>query len=539
SAAVDAEIRRYETELARVLAATGPLTPPAPTRPGARRAGATCAASASRWPGAAHDPLGPSPVPSPRPRRRTVTAVLAAAVSVGVLGSLGALRLGGDGGDARAGDAKPGSSSPADDPRLGVTTAGYMGSRTFPVDPAARPKGWQPWRTKLAGRPWDCALNSEVLVCRTVSGGLEAVGAADGSPRWKEPAATRDKPERAAGQGSSVPGDASGPVLYGDLVLTYEGGMARGRSVRGGAVRWEQPLPKGTRVGDVVLGERTAFFTIREADATSVHAFDVTSGRPLWQRPLAGHRAAGAGAMGGADETGGADEADETDEAGEAGAAEGGRFGAQAFAQGRVIATAKGGLTGFDARSGDPVRFTTSSGADCLRVRAFGAEVHCGLRKGGLVTLDAKNLRAVDGASPGTTAGGGPGAQELVEAGGAMYRLGPDEDGTRIELQPLGGGEADAEPRTVGTYRPYSPPSEQSIIGKYAVYADDSSLHTLPVGGGPGKKHRVEGAPGERKGAADPTGLGGRTWRPQILSIGGALWLAYDDGTVISLELPS
>ncbi|MEV5981161.1 protein kinase [Streptomyces sp. NPDC052114] len=523
-AAIDAEIRRYETELARTLAAAEPL--PAPARPGA-----------APPPGA--EPPGTATAPRPRPRRRTVTAVLAAAVSVGVLGSLGALGLGGDGTDARAGDAKPARTSPADARRTGVTTAGYLGSRAFPVAPAARPQGWKPWRTRLAGRPWACALNSDVLVCRTFLGGLEAVGAADGAPRWKEPAATRDRPRPGADGDWHIPGDASGPVLYGDLVLTYEGGAARGRSVRDGAVRWEQPLPKGTRVGDVVLGERTVFFTVKEDDSTSVHAFDAASGRPLWQRPLSNRKATGTGGAGGA---GGAGEVGQAGESVGGDRADGVRFGAQAFAQGRVIATSPGGLTGFDARSGDPVRFTTDSGAACVRVRAIGAEVHCGLPEGGLVTLDAKTLEAVDGASLGKTAGDGLAAQELVDAGSALYRLGPDKDGTRIELQPLAGGEADAEPRTVGTYRAYSPPSEQSIIGKYAVYADNSALYTLPVDGGPRKKHRVEGAPGERNRAADPadpTDPDRHSWQPQILSIGGALWLAYHDGTVTSFELPS
>ncbi|MET9557668.1 protein kinase [Streptomyces sp. NPDC006645] len=519
---VRAQVARYEDALADTVRAAGPLAGRLPTMPGASPVHSARTVSG---------PPREAPRPPAAPRRPTATvlAVVAGALAVGVLGAFGVRALQDDPAPKTSG---PGAGTPAT--LVGLDEHGVNRGRHFPADPAARPDGWRPWTAKLGGRPWDCALTSDILVCRMFYGGLEAVGAADGEPRWKAPSAVPgEAPGLGASSGMYLPGDASNPAIHGDLVVSAEGGMVRGRSLKDGKVRWERELKgEGTvrlsNEGDVLAAEGVAFFTTR-GEGTQVHAFDAATGEPLWKRALSTYVGAEA-AYGG--------------------------FGSTAFAGGRLIASTDGGLTGFDARTGKPTPYTVagdgdgdgdgnsdgnSGGGDCVSVRVRSGEVLCGIEGGGSVALDAETLRPVELA---TREPRSERPEELVAVGMTEYRLAPDAKNTRMELTELGGG-VDADPRTVGTFPPAPRDgqylrSEASVVGSTAVFLDNEFLYTLPVSGDApeGTRSRIEGAPGNRATSGLGEGIDGAVWEPELISVGGVVFLMFHDGTVRSTELP-
>ncbi|MFD4113270.1 protein kinase [Streptomyces niveus] len=511
---VRSQVALYEGALADTVRAAGPVAGRLPTMPGA-----SPVHSAQTVTG---PPRAPQPPPAaPRRRTATVLAVVAAALTLGVLGAFGIRAL--------QDDPAPGTPAPEAGPQatlVGLDEHGVNRGRHFPVDPAARPDGWSPWTAKLSGRPWDCALTSDILVCRMFYGGLEAIGAADGKPRWKAPSAVPDEePGLGASSGMYLPGDAGNPAIHGDLVVSAEAGMVRARSLKDGKVRWERELAaEGTvrlsNEGDALAADGVAFFTTR-GEGTQVHAFDVATGEPLWKRALSTYVGAEA-AYGG--------------------------FGSSAFAGGRLIASTDGGLTGFDARTGKPTPYTVpdgaggESGGDCVSVRVRSGEVLCGTEGGGSVALDASTLLPVELRSREEPRPERP--EELVAVGMTEYRLAPDAKNTRMELTELGGG-VDAAPRTVGTFPPAPQDgqylrSEGSVIGTTAVFLDNEFLYTLPVSGDTpeGTRSRIEGAPGNRAVSGLGEGIDASVWEPELISVGGVLFLMFHDGTVRSMELP-
>ncbi|WP_405796373.1 protein kinase domain-containing protein [Streptomyces sp. NBC_01506] len=516
-AAIRAQVALYEGELARAVEAAGTVAGRVPTMPGAAPVH-----SAPTVTGPSREPR-PQP-PSTRRRRTTILAVVAGALTIGVLGAFG-IRALQDVPDPKSPPSEAGSEPDPPAALVGLDKHGVDRGRHFPVDPAARPQDWQPWTAKLSGRPWDCALSSDILVCRMFYGGLEAVGAADGKPRWKVPSAEPGAPPTlGASSGMYIPGDATNPVIYGDSVLSAEGGMVHSRSLKEGTEHWKQPLKgDGTvrlaNVGEALVGGGVAFFATR-GERTEIHAFDADTGEPLWKRALSTYVGVEVGYGG---------------------------FGPEAFAGGRVLASTDGGLTGFDARTGKPTPFTVpgEDGGNCVGVRVMGGEVLCGIEGKGSVVLNAETLRqTADGphASPPDWQ-----PEDLVTVGADTYVLAPDEKSTRMEL--LNAYDDAPVPRTVGNFLPAPKDgqylySEASVVGTTAVFLDNEFLYTLPVTGDAqtGTRTRIEGAPGNRSGSGLGDGrhdVDNQVWEPELISVGGVLFLMYHDGTVRSMELPT
>ncbi|MFB6555194.1 protein kinase [Streptomyces sp. NPDC056405] len=535
---IQALVAAHEAELARVVAAAGALAARAPTMPGA-----SPVHSAETVTGAPPRPADGTAAPGSRPRRtagpRTVVAVIAAALAVGVLGAFGVRALQDDGGAGAeggreasgtpSGSAPPSSSADTLSQAAGLDSHGVERSRYFPVDPTARPDGWKPWSGKLAERPWGCALNSEILVCRTYEGGLEAIRASDGKPLWKAPSPDPSgRPMMTGGRGAVIPGRGSEPLIQGDTVVSTEGGMVRGRSAEDGRVRWERPSGAGEEaenVREAILGDGVAFFSLGGGAVTKVHAYDARTGEPLWQETLNAQDAVQAAV---------------------------GMYGAETFAEGRLIASTGGGLTAYDAQSGKPTPVAVPGGGDCVAVRAHGGQIFCDTEGQGTVTLDAVTLRPVEGSpEPGTPE---IGARDVVAAAGREYSLKWDRTADKVELVDLHARGSARAPRTVGV-RPekledegagsveaYSP-SDPVIVGPTALFADNRYLYTLALSGGEHTRHEIEGAPGNRGssglGSGDVYDADGQVWAPEVISLGGVLFLAFHDGTVRSLELPT
>ncbi|MDI3099449.1 serine/threonine-protein kinase [Streptomyces sp. AN-3] len=514
--AVRSLVDAHRRELARVVAQAGPVSGRTPTMPGA-----SPVHSAETVTGPPAPPVTPPPGRPAGPSRRTLVTVIAAAAAVGVLGAF-ALRAVQDPGEPDRPEAGGGGASPtasasaaeAMDKPSGLGENGVDGTRHYPADPSARPEGWRQWNTKLPGRPRYCALNPEILVCRTVDGGLVAVGAADGEQRWKAPStAPGEKAAETPMNGTWLPGGAKEPLIHGDTVVSYAGGKVRGRSVSDGRLRWERALSVGEVANRTPLltGGGAVFVTAHDQSGVIVHAFDTETGEPLWHRTLStrtGTGPAGSHSM------------------------------ALAYADGRVVASTDNGVAGFDARTGA----TTHAAVDgeCENIRAVGERVLCstGTRT---VALDTKKY------APAGTPAFDPlndwpgaeyqGAHTLAWVDGTTpYRL--EQVGTpgSVVLQKKG----EARTRTVGG-RPLPAGARASaavIVGGTAVVADNRYLYTLPVAGGDGERYEIQHAPGNGRGRPDAE-FGMEEWEPRLISLGGVLFLAFHDGTVRSFELPT
>ncbi|MEU9672637.1 MULTISPECIES: protein kinase domain-containing protein [Streptomyces] len=540
--AVRESVATHERELAAVIAAAGPLTTPVPTMPGASPLHS--AETITRPPDGTASASSPD-TPRTGRRRRTVIAVTAV-LAVSVLSVVGLRTLRDDGGnEARSGG--PGASSgpsgaaspsvsgsPAAETaagvgldRLGVDRSGY-----FPVDSAARPAGWKPWSGKLEERPWSCALSREILVCRTVAGGLEAVRPSDGKPLWK--AASPSPGDRAAtsNRGVVLPGRGSSPLIQDDVVVTMEAGVVRGRAAKDGKVRWESDTGGGEETelfGDPLLGDKVAFFTLG-GSAASVYAVDVRNGERLWAEGLTSHDAPMAGH---------------------------GLYRAEIFVEGRLIAVTDGGLVAFDGRTGKRTPVIVPGDKSCAAMRVHGGEVYCDIEGQDTAILDAVTLRLVPpGQGPDALA---PRARGVVAAGGREYGLKPNASSGAVELTDLSAPGGDRSPRTVGAL-----PGEEAdqadsakagglhsdpvIVGSTALFADNRNLYTLPLRGGESARHEIEGAPGYVPPGGSGAGTDGfgefdevakKVWAPEVISLGGLLYLVFHDGTVRSLELPT
>ncbi|MBB1242174.1 PQQ-binding-like beta-propeller repeat protein [Streptomyces durbertensis] len=508
-----------EAERDRVVASAGPLTSPVPTMPGASPVHS--AQTVTTPPREAAESDGRPAEPRARSGRRTAALVIAAALVVGAVGGLGAKALqdgaGGRTPEASGSPSPPPSSAAKADAGPGVDRHGVERSRYFPVDSSGRPDGWRPWSTRLDGRPRGCAMNRVLLVCRTFDGGLEAVRATDGKPLWKAASpAPGERPVMTGARGLVIPGRGSNPLVHEGTVVSTEGGMVRGRSAADGTVRWERPSgegPEAENVRDAVLGDGVAFFSLQAGGGAALHAFDAATGKRLWQQELSAQHLPMAAF---------------------------GMHGAETFAEGRVIATASGGLTAFDARSGKPAPLAVPDGGSCTAVRAYGGHILCDVEGGDTVKLDAVTLEPV---SPGDPDDPKVEAANVVPAGGREYRLERTRRG--VELTDLGPG-SPRTPRVVGV--PSREPednhvaSDPVIVGSTALFLDNRYLYTLPLRDGGRARHEIKDAPGNR-GTSGP-GSGGfddaesQVWAPELLSLGGALFLVFHDGTLRSMELP-
>ncbi|MEG3630938.1 protein kinase domain-containing protein [Streptomyces poriticola] len=525
---VQAMVRAHEEELARTVAGAGPVVqpPPTPTMPGA--APVHSAPTVTGPPPQA--PARPA-APSGARRGRTVAAVLAGALVVGALGAVGLRALQDDSGGSPAGNTANGDPSPSPTvrPVAGVDRYGADRTRYFPLDPAARPGGWKPWGTTLDGRPWRCSLNSDLLVCRTLDGGLEAVRAADGEPLWKAASAAPDEsPALSGSRGIQLPGNPTNPQLHGDTVVSAEGETVRGRAAADGTVRWERPLQgeeTGAIVGDLFLHDGVVLVTADAGARATAHAFDAVTGEPLWQRRLASS---------------------------DRPLAAYGVFTGTSVVEGRFVVVTEGGLTAFEARTGEPTQLTVPDKGDCTAVRADGGGVLCDIEGEGTVTLDAVTLEPVGPSGPVMPGDPVAAAEGVISVGQADYTLERD----RAKMVLADPWEPDRSPRTVGVFptrlddqedaggagdgaAPGYVHSEATIVGSTALFLDNAYLYTLPLNGGERSRTEVEGAPGNRAGGGVNGTVDAYVWAPELLSVGGVLYLVHHDGTVRSMELPT
>lgn len=548
-------IAEYERELARVLALDGPLLPgytPTEAATGSRAAPHELPTRETGFaPGLHVAPTqGPGLAPPPRRSRRVLRAALAALIVLGAAtGGMLAWRGGHDDRDTADG-ARDKGGSPAARIVAGVgENGGPDASGTVPYGRDVRPAGWKkPWKGKFARSPIGCSAGRDVLVCRLVDGTYEALSAADGHRLWTF---GTGQVTRAAGWGPRgqffMPAGATRPTVHDDTVLLAAGGRLQSLDARTGAVRWEARSggAHGMASAPVVVKDLVLAATTLDADGAALAAHDRATGARKWEKPLAPQDIAHA---------------------------QKGNFwpvatdGEVLYAIGedapRAYRPKDGTLLG--TAGGEAVQGNgdgTNSGCGELRVR--GRSAYCsadvrsddpsGFGSNTIVleyaagTLDARGRVPLDRA---LVAGASLTALDdqviTLRRRGSEYTPDvPDElvvvsrDGGRtLGRFPLGGKQAP------GMSNPVSDPL---IVADTLVWADSTTLYTVPIGRdgtlGALRRTRPAGAPGPSPTPTYDSVVNGieldkELLDPQVLPVGGVVHVVYDDGTAVSVQLP-
>ncbi|MFI6419057.1 protein kinase [Streptomyces sp. NPDC050842] len=234
-----------------------------------------------------------APTAAPARSRRRWGAVVAGAVAVAVLATVGVVllnRTDGDGssagGVAGAPSTAPGTSSGAPAPQtLSQVVLPYGGEGhtndfgTAGTDRAYRPAEWSPWTTEVEPGSGTCALSPKVLVCPGSGGAVTGLSAADGKQLWKVP-----------GRGEGLRSGAQYPAVVGDTayVTGPDGVVAYG--VLDGKERNRIPGPggdwavKGTDLLDGVL--YSTYINVRDERTGLATAVRLADGEELWRTPL-------------------------------------------------------------------------------------------------------------------------------------------------------------------------------------------------------------------------------------------------------------
>ncbi|MFB7912913.1 protein kinase [Streptomyces sp. NPDC056061] len=543
------QIAEHERELARVVALDGPLLPgrtPTEVATGVRAAPHQLPTRGNDFTPGLHVAAtrGPGPGDAPRRRsRRVPVAVLAALVVLGaVIGGVLARR------ESRS--TPGGTTAPATDGIVaGVDeNGGPDGSGTVPYGRDVRPAGWKAsWKAKFARPPVGCATGREVLVCRLVDGTYEALSTADGHRMW-----TLDTGQgsRFAGWGPRgqffMPADATRPAVYDDTVLLAAGGRLQALDAKTGKVGWEVPSGGAHDLDSapLVLDGLVLAATTAVPDGASLAAHDLATGARKWEKPLAPQTISNAqkGNFWPVATDGSVVYAI-------------GEDAPKAFRpkDGTLLGTAGGEAV---QSAGDP----TNSGCATLRVRGDSAFCDTSVRNDdpsgfgtdaivlryATGTLKARGRVPLDGdlaAGARLTAlddrvitlrRGGDSASDVPDE---LVVVGRD-DGRTLGRFPLGGKTAP------GMSNPVSDPM---IVADTLIWADSTTLYTVPIGSdgtlGSLGRTRPAGAPGPSPTPTydpvpDGIDLEKELLDPQVLPVGGVVHVVYDDGTTVSVPLP-
>ncbi|MGW0960373.1 protein kinase domain-containing protein [Streptomyces gelaticus] len=214
----------------------------------------------------------------------------AAAVAVCVV--LGAVLLpglfGGDGGGndnaggtgggaanptASASDAARTEAGPAVIPGADAGHTGDFGAAA--ADVSTKPLGWKAWKAKIADGPVECVLADTSLVC----GGpkrITVLDAANGRQRWQTP------------PGKAGTGPASVAAVIGTTVYAFEDRALVARGLAGGAEKWREPLPDSTGVADSVQSGGVLYYATKATGTGAVRilAHELTGKHTLkWDKP--------------------------------------------------------------------------------------------------------------------------------------------------------------------------------------------------------------------------------------------------------------
>ncbi|MGV2919739.1 protein kinase domain-containing protein [Streptomyces alfalfae] len=574
--AVVAAVEEVRQDTLRVCAAGRPLLP-LPEPPPAATPTPTRTPTWAPPPSGVHGLPTMSAEPPPaapasrRSRRRALAVILAVAVAGGGVGALLALR-GADGGEGGSGGSSgssgsSGSGSSAGSGGSGVArrppgvsaaelaaAAGVDATGTrdrsgaVPQYAEQRPKGWKPWRGRFRNAPMNCAADPKAVVCLLTDGTYEALSASDGRRLWISDGRTdadRDARQDAfVGPSGAmfVPGDTVEPQVRGGTTVVGHRGGAQVRDSASGTVRWTAKPSRGYVItaalltaDRLVVSEEgaTDAATGRTPDGARLRAY-TRGGRQVWQEQLSGDALA---------------------------MAEKGHYRPELAHDGLVYAQSKKGVIALDAERGGRVGGVYDKG-QCLSLKAVGGKILCAQPLGDasdlsdptddpqtrVVRLDPRTLapgKAFGFAAPPIDDDGFGGSNLVVSAVGKRAALAYDMTGKRLVVADPDSGEVVREERiSISEYSIRHPaPSGPLLVGGRALYADNSALLSVPLtASGKARRIPVPGAPGVREPKKSSDGglvVADTPKHPWLLPLGGVATVVYDQGTVVSLELPS
>ncbi|MET7927831.1 protein kinase [Streptomyces sp. NPDC005349] len=503
-------------------------------------------------------PAIPAATPARRARsRRTLLAtVLAVAVAGGAVGALLALRGPAQGDEAGGPGGKGAGPTPSTTlpPAALVARAGVDGAGTddrsgyVPQFREQRPKGWKPWRGRLGHAPMSCAADTRAVVCLLTDGTYEALDASSGRRLWTSDGrspADGDVGDEAYISPSGklfMPGDSLAPTVRGGTTVIAHKGRLQVRDSRSGGVRWSAAPDDGTHFTATLLTDEGRLVTSQEGSADGVdgpagarlRAFRLKDGAPGWTHTLS---------------------------TGELAGAELGAYTADLAHDGLVYADAKEGVVALDERTGTRVGTPYDKG-QCRTLMAQDGQVLCTQVLAGDGSFDDPNTTpqtrvtrlnprtlAVEGTfgfkAPAVQADGFPGLDVVVSAVGSGAAVAYDTTNEKLLVADARHGRVTRrEPLTTLTdviKRPVS--SGPLITGDRALTADNTTLRSVPLGAkGKARAAVVPGAPGnpQIKAHTDPgTVIADSPRPPTLLLLGGVVTLVYDQGTVVSLEIPA
>ncbi|MCX5416662.1 protein kinase [Streptomyces sp. NBC_00059] len=523
---VAAHIAEYERELASVRALGGPLLPGYTPTEAATGSRATVDQLPTQGPGL------PPPAAAPARRRRLLGAALAGIVLVGAAtGGLLALRDGGGGGGGTGG-------GPDQAPRIlaGVDTGGGPdGSGTVAYTRDTLPTDWAAWSGKFTGTPLGCAAGRDVVVCRLTDGSYEALSAADGKRLWEF--ATAEEQTEAGARISPtgqffMPGGSTRPAVHDDTVFLASGNRLVALDAVTGKLRWDTRSGGSYMLDSAPLvADGVVFANIGDQPAGSqIAAFDITTGKERWRRPLVAEELA---------------KAQQDD------------FWPLATQDGVLYIRNEAGLRALRTKDGTELGRTAGEDTHCRGALARPQAVYCSAYVEGkaiLNRLEAGSL-SPDGQVPIASDGvnetylaavdddvfvvvnsrlpweDDPGDPEIV-------LLKRDSD-TVLGRYPLG--------RRIGSEPDNNPASAPVITEDTLLWADTTTLYSVALdgGGAPGPVRRtaLKGAPGPvAEKPYDFSGWGAQMDKeilpPEVLPTGGAVHVVYHQGIVLSVPLP-
>ncbi|MDV5148021.1 protein kinase [Streptomyces sp. SBC-4] len=426
------------------------------------------------------------PVAAPARTRRRWGAVVAGAVAVAVLATVGVVLLNradgagsSAGGVAGAPSTAPGTSGAPAPQTLSQVVLPYGGAGhtndfgTAGTDRAYRPAEWSPWTAEVEPGAGTCALSPKVLVCPGSGGAVTGLNAADGKQLWKVP-----------GRGEGLRSGAQYPAVVGDTayVTGPDGVVAYG--VLDGKERSRAPGPgadwavKGTDLLDGVL--YSTYINVRDERTGLATAVRLADGEELWRTPL-----------------------DALPEQ-------------PVVAAGRVFVPLGIVPVALDVRTGKEVARGTE---DCqeFTVHEKSGSVLCSGRQDGTVgVLDPATLTLR------RTLGSQVSAGPAVNADGLVAVV---EAGSSLVTYDLESGRERWRASGQSGQRVY-------LVGDRVVVADTTSVTSFPASGPTAEDDRKDYRPNLPDGFATPQAAG------DALAAGGAVFLALPDGLVVSGYLP-
>ncbi|MFG2330301.1 protein kinase [Streptomyces sp. NPDC048604] len=451
---------------------------------------------------AGYRPAGPA---TPERRRPPWAAIAAGVVAAAVLAATGVVLLNRqDGQESTAGGAAGPSAGTSSGPKAPATLSqvllpyggeGHGGDfGKTGTDRSYRPAGWSPWKAQVEAGTEACALAPKVLVCAGSGGAAVGLRAADGRKLWSAPA-------RKTPGGEGLYSTAGYPAVVGETAYISGPDGVTAYGIEDGKQQGVVPAPggdwavKGSDLHDGVL--YSTYVNLRNDAKGLVTAVKLDGkGEELWRSELDG-------------------------------------IPEQPVAAGGRVYVPIGVATpvALDAGTG---KETARGSADltCGEIIVHKEYVLCPASlDSGVPVLDARTLRLKRTLGKGLTITGGP----AVNKDGTAAVIGGDRGLTMVTYD-LGSGRERWRADVHWSYGVGNAPLNRVwFVGDQVVAGGRNHVHTIALSGPEGdSEHQFETFSAVLPEGVDESSL----TSTEALAAGGAVFLPFSDGLVVSGYLP-